>query len=178
MKAKYSADRLYRRIYSALRCTPAAFDCGKLCGGACCQDSEHGTGMYLYPGEEAMFSSSREWAKIEDSDFLCAGRAVKILSCPGKCNRSLRPLACRLFPLVPYMKSDGGIKIIFDPRAAAFCPLRKTGVLASFKHHVEKCVNILKKTECGRTFIKEQSSLIDDYVEITGKFIRKKGIEK
>ena len=33
--------------------TPLKSDCGRLCGGACCQGDD-ATGMLLFPGEEAL----------------------------------------------------------------------------------------------------------------------------
>ena len=33
--------------------TPLKTDCGRLCGGACCEGDEE-TGMLLFPGEDAL----------------------------------------------------------------------------------------------------------------------------
>lgn len=170
MTMKYNPKKLYRHVYRILDSTPIHADCGRLCGAACCRDSEHGTGMYLYPGENAVFTPAPFWALIEDSDFITSGKPVPFLTCPGHCERDIRPLACRVFPLVPYMNKSGEIKIIFDPRAAAFCPLRKTGVLASFYKDVRLAVNVLKKFPRVREFIRAQSELIDEYTEFAKRF--------
>lgn len=158
--------KIYRHIYSILNnVTPLPYDCGKLCKGACCQDNEVGTGMYLYPCEIRMFNSFADWAEIELSDFTYKYGNVHILSCKGKCNRDERPLACRIFPLVPYEK-DGVVQVIMDPRAFSLCPVaRSMKVSNEFKDAVFRVTNILKKTKEGREFIKEQSRLIDEYAE-------------
>ena len=36
--------------------TPLKSDCGRLCGGACCQGDD-ATGMLLFPGEEALYTA-------------------------------------------------------------------------------------------------------------------------
>ena len=36
--------------------TPLKTDCGRLCQGACCQGDE-GTGMLLFPGEDALYAA-------------------------------------------------------------------------------------------------------------------------
>ena len=50
-----------------------------------------------------------------------------LLICPGKCSRENRPLACRVFPLVPCLKEDGGVDVCTDERSRAICPLARQG---------------------------------------------------
>ena len=41
--------------------TPLKTDCGRACGGACCQPDEDGQGgMLLFPGEEALYADLPE----------------------------------------------------------------------------------------------------------------------
>ncbi len=77
--------------------TPLKRDCGRSCGAACCQSDEDGQGgMLLFPGEETLYASLPEsWSILPDSAVIPEGR---ILVCDGRCDRSARPLSCRLFP--------------------------------------------------------------------------------
>jgi len=164
---KYDFTNIYQRAYKILEnVTPLPYDCGKLCKGACCKDNDVGTGMYLYPCEIKMYKNLPEWAEIEKSDFVYGGKAAHILSCNEHCDRKMRPLACRIFPLVPY--DDGeGIKIIMDPRAMDMCPVaRGMKVSPEFINAVTRAMNMLKKTKEGKEFIREQSRIIDDYINI------------
>ena len=116
-------EKFYGKIYSMLSSTPLITDCGRLCGHICCSDTDAGEGMYLYPFENVMFGEDTPFAKISDCDFKAGGRKVDFLTCEGFCTRECRPLACRVFPLVPYVTKEGELKVIFDPRAVGFCPL-------------------------------------------------------
>lgn len=161
-------QNLYRRLR---RVTPLKADCGRLCGAICCQDLEEGAGMYLYPGEEALFSQKDAWAKISGSDFCVdykENKFAKILQCPGTCDRAMRPLACRIFPLVPYIeKKTGALLVVVDPRAKAMCPLASAFALddfdAEFVTSVQKASNALYKVRQTRAFLWAQSRLIDRY---------------
>ncbi len=146
--------------------TPCKTDCGALCGAACCADSDAGTGMYLYPAEECMLRPLPAWAEIEASGFFYGDREALILSCPGRCDRNLRPLACRIFPLVPYKKKGERMKIIYDPRATAMCPLTASELTEEFIEAVTRAMRAVVKTKEGRMFIEAQSELIDEYVRL------------
>ena len=100
--------------------TPLKRDCGRVCGAACCASLEgEETGMMLFPGEEALYRDRPGWRITE------TGRGA-LLFCPGTCEREERPLACRLFPLLP-RPEEGGIKAVVDQRAKAVCPLARQG---------------------------------------------------
>ncbi len=61
---------------------------------------------------------------IEPSGYEYAqGKQVLFASCEGFCDRSLRPLACRVFPLVPYLTAKDLLILPIDPRAHTLCPL-------------------------------------------------------
>lgn len=95
--------------------TPLEFDCGKICETKCCKGDEN-TGMLLFPGEEKLIDENMEIRVTENGD--------KIAVCSGSCDRSKRPLSCRIYPFFPLIKEFRGktrIKIIFDLRAD--CPL-------------------------------------------------------
>lgn len=124
MKLKMSKEEFYNMIYSVLgNVTPLKVDCGQLCNGACCEVTDDITGMYLFPGEEAMYKNMPEWAKIYDTDFSCNGKYIDLFTCNGTCDRRLRPLSCRIFPLVPYVKKGEKMEIRMDVRGRGMCPL-------------------------------------------------------
>lgn len=124
MKLKMSKEEFYNMIYAVLGdVTPLCVDCGQLCDGACCAVTEEITGMYLFPGEEVMYKNMPEWAQIYDTDFSYNGKYADLFTCTGKCDRNLRPLSCRIFPLVPYVKRGEKMDIRMDVRGRGMCPL-------------------------------------------------------
>ncbi|MFA7637444.1 MAG: hypothetical protein WCX81_06745 [Monoglobales bacterium] len=113
----------YTQIYKLTEnVTPLPVDCGKLCDGCCCKGDED-TGMYLFPGEKVMYEDNPSWAKIRKSGFTFGSYRIDFLSCTGSCDRSLRPLACRIFPLFPYIDISGELHVMMDPRGKGICPL-------------------------------------------------------
>ena len=101
--------------------TPLLSDCGRVCGGACCQpDADGQGGMLLFPGEEQLYDPLPPGWRLERDDGVCEGAALLI--CDGTCRREARPLSCRLFPLLP---SPRGCRM--DRRAWAVCPLMESG---------------------------------------------------
>ncbi len=120
--------------------TPLKRDCGRSCGAACCQSDEDGQGgMLLFPGEETLYASLPEgWSIQPDSAVIPEGL---VLVCDGRCDRSTRPLSCRLFPLLP---TRTGARM--DRRAWAVCPLMesgKRGLDPDFVQAVEQAGRIL-----------------------------------
>ena len=107
--------------------TPLKTDCGRLCGGACCQ-GDSGTGMLLFPGEEALYERCG-FARVIPASFTLGGQTARLLVCDGHCPRDERPLACRLFPLFLAFLKSGGTKVRLDRRAAHVCPLLDYGVI-------------------------------------------------
>lgn len=101
--------------------TPLRVDCGRYCGGACCQSDEDGQGgMLLFPGEEKLYDPLPPGFEISPDDGVLPG--ALLITCSGQCERKARPLACRLFPLLPTPK---GCRM--DRRAWAVCPLMEHG---------------------------------------------------
>lgn len=101
--------------------TPLRQDCGRICGGACCECDEDGQGgMLLFPGEEMLYDPLPEGFSIIRDDLVMEG--AKLLICGGQCDRKDRPLSCRLFPLLP---TEKGAKM--DRRGWAMCPLMEWG---------------------------------------------------
>ena len=170
MNVAYIYLQIYRLFDSA---TPLKFDCGKLCGSACCEGDD--SGMYLFPGEESVYNLLHpDWAKVEKSDFTYEFQGktknVSLLVCGGECDRYVRPLACRIFPLTPYLEKDGKLTVIMDPRAKSICPisreLEEDELDAKFVRQVKKAFLPLMKNEEFRAFMKAYSEYLDEF----GKF--------
>ncbi len=164
-------SEIYKSIYKFFdNTTPLTVDCGKLCNGACCvSDDEEETGMYLFPGEEVLFLNNPEF-KVIDSEFEYNGKCAKIVICKGTCERDLRPLSCRIFPLIPYIKNDN-FDIIFDPRAKSLCPLCDLPDFSQldrkFILKVRKVTKLLTKFKETRTFLESLTDILDDYLKFT-----------
>ena len=101
--------------------TPLTQDCGALCGAACCRSLEgETTGMLLFPGEESLLQGE------EGYRFLATEHGT-LLICAGHCRRSMRPLACMLYPLLPLLR-EGCVKVGMNAAAHGHCPLARMGV--------------------------------------------------
>ncbi len=146
--------------------TPLKMNCGRLCGGACCQDDETGeNGMLLFPGEEALYARPIEGFpfRLADDDTLFPGG--KRLICQGHCPREQRPLACRLFPLRVRI-SDGRAVAEIDPRAWCVCPLPEQGGLRAmsraFVEAVEQAGDLLLADPAQRAALESEQRLLDE----------------
>ena len=103
------------------KATPLKGDCGRVCGGACCRPDEDGQGgMLLFPGEERLYDPLPPGWRLERDAGVLDG--AWLLICDGTCDRRMRPLSCRLFPLLP---TPAGCRM--DRRAWAVCPLMDSG---------------------------------------------------
>lgn len=162
-------SEIYKSIYNFYAdTTPLCVDCGKLCGGACCEsDDNEETGMYLFPGEEKLFINNPDF-KIIDSEFFYGKDCAKILICKGTCNRSERPLSCRIFPIIPYIKGND-FDLIFDPRAKSVCPLLSLSDINEldevFIKKTKSVIKLLLKFEKTRAFLKALTDILDDYLK-------------
>lgn len=157
---------LYQTVYNMLGVlTPLPFDCGTLCQSACCQ-GDTDSGMYLFPGEEIL---------LRTAGFICisptdlefeSGRRILLATCPGQCERSLRPLSCRIFPLTPYLTPEGRLDIRMDPRANSLCPLARNLTVEElnpdFFQAVEGVCRLILDDEDGRDFISCLSQILDE----------------
>lgn len=126
-----------RRIYERLdEVTPVDFDCGKLCGEVCCvYDGEdyrnEELALYLLPGEELMYedSDSFELYYIDSSEIKYPHSwkgQIYLVKCvdPPKCDRKIRPIQCRTFPLIPHLTKNGEFHLIFDESEFPYkCPI-------------------------------------------------------
>ena len=129
--------------------TPLKSDCGRVCGARCCQSLEgEETGMLLFPEEEDFYEDKDGWRIVP------AGREL-LLICPGECDRGDRPLACRMFPLIP-IPTEEGIAVRTDERSRAVCPLArqgKKGMDPAFVDAVRRAGEILLQDDQQKAFL-------------------------
>lgn len=154
-------ENVIKSCYSVLRkATPLDFDCGKICNGKCCKGDEK-TGMLLFPGEEKLIDPDINVTETESGD--------KLAVCNGSCNRSKRPLSCRIYPLFPVLSDDGAIKVCFDYRAD--CPLTKQEYRFNkrFIKGVKRVGKYLLLNEETKSFYLELSDACNDYYELVKK---------
>ncbi|MCR4755954.1 MAG: hypothetical protein K5868_10615 [Lachnospiraceae bacterium] len=142
-----SIDR-YREIYRILDSSaPAVYDCGTLCGAACCNGASFANEesyIYLLPGEMDYLESvgcELKAVKEKHSDHNLPkswGEYVYVAHCPGKneCKREVRPIQCRTFPLQPYISPDGEFKMILCNSDLPYsCPFIEGEVAVSEDFH-------------------------------------------
>ena len=104
--------------------------------------------MLLFPGEEDFCGDGEGWRIIP------AGKDL-LLICPGACERENRPLACRMFPLLPLWR-DGAVKVAMDARSRAVCPLAEMGLRGlreDFRAVVRRCGELLAEDAGQRAFL-------------------------
>lgn len=117
----------YKRIYAMLdEVSPIDMDCGKLCGALCCtcdndnDSSDYNMGIYLLPGEDKLFTKNEDWLRwstelAEDYEYPDSWHGlVYFVRCktPPVCDRKMRPIQCRTYPLTPHINSDGILEMI------------------------------------------------------------------
>lgn len=166
-----SKKRLYLKLYQILeRVTPLKSDCGLLCNKACCDGGDEDLGRYLFPGEELLLSGL-EYFRITPTDIqLKNGNPVLLAICDGKCDRRLRPLACRIFPLTPYLTYRGTLTLEMDIRAVGTCPLAKgkntPPLQLDFIRAVRQSIRIMSQDSDIVSFIETLSRILDEYAQL------------
>jgi len=153
---------LYLKVYQMFdRVHPLRFNCGRLCDQVCCRGTDTETGMYLFPGEEELHQES-DFLTITEANFQLNGQPVLLATCTGSCNRSMRPLACRIFPLTPIITPKDILLIKMDPRAGGLCPLARKDnpypLRPEFKTAVRRSFAILIQDPEIRAFLREFST--------------------
>lgn len=122
--------RTYEKIYVLLdKATPLKEDCGRLCQKVCCRQDNQNLGMYLLPGEEALFTKKEPWLRWEEQeaeayDFPTSWKGkVYFIRCLKDCPREKRPIQCRTFPLAPHLE-EGKLMLILENIPLPYrCPL-------------------------------------------------------
>lgn len=145
----------YDALYALLGdLTPLTADCGEVCAAACCKGNEN-DGMLLFPGEA-------EWCGFDGQITRDNGRELFV--CDGRCERTRRPLSCRLFPLFPILTEDGRVKAVYDPRAYRVCPLVQLQQNVRLDRRFVRAVRAVGRRvaadPAGAAFLKEQTAEI------------------
>ena len=130
---KRTIQKIYQRLDEV---TPVDFDCWKLCGEVCCvydADETHTEELVLYllPGEELMYEDSPDFELYYmDSSEIRYPHSWKdniyLVKCknPPRCDRSIRPIQCRTFPLVPHISKNGEFHLVLDETEFPYeCPI-------------------------------------------------------
>ena len=130
-----------QKIYDMLEeVSPLDYDCGKLCGEICCvydESEEHeAVGLFLLPGEELMYEDSDSFnlyaVDSKEVDFPPSWKEdVFMVECinPPKCDRSIRPIQCRTFPLIAHISKDRKLHLILDENEIPYeCPIMKDNI--------------------------------------------------
>lgn len=127
--------RTYLAIYRLLdKVSPLPYDCGKLCGAACCtcESGEEELGIYLLPGEDKVHDRNAAWLSwssenAQDFDFPDSWKGkVYFVRCktPPVCPREKRPMQCRTFPLAPHIDDKGELSLVYNDVDLPYtCPL-------------------------------------------------------
>ncbi|WP_292776075.1 hypothetical protein [Methanobrevibacter sp.] len=115
------------------------FNCGELCNSICCtvENGEKNNViaemvLYLLPGEEEMLDNESDWFEIfyettDEIEYPDSWKGnVYYIKCtnPPHCNRRLRPIQCRSFPLSPHLDKDDNLHLIYDEDDMTYqCPI-------------------------------------------------------
>ena len=153
------------RAYALLEeLTPLTTDCGAVCGGRCCQESADSEGMLLFPGEETFLAEDGYTIRPADGGYL--------LTCGGTCDRTRRPLACRIFPLFPYVTEEGRVRAVYDPRGYRMCPLVRECAHVPLDRHFVRAVRmagrILMEDPACAAFLRQNSIEIAELNRLVG----------
>jgi hypothetical protein len=165
-----SIEKIHERLDEV---SPVDFDCEKLCGEICCVfDSEEypndDLALFLMPGEELMYEDSEEFelyyidAKELDFPHYWKGD-VCLVKCinPPRCDRSIRPIQCRTFPLVPHISKNGEFHLVLDASEFPYeCPL--------IENHIDFRKDFLTETfEVWKMLIR--NPLVYDFVDMDSR---------
>ena len=170
LEMKKSIEKIYERLDEV---SPVDFDCGKLCGEVCCvydADATHTEELVLYllPGEELMYEDSPDFELYYvDSSEIKYPHSWKdniyLVKCtnPPKCDRSIRPIQCRTFPLVPHISKNGEFHLILDETEFPYeCPI--------LRDHIKLNDDFIKVTyEVWKMLIR--NPLVYDLVDMDSK---------
>ena len=162
-----------REAYAILNnTTPLSVDCGSLCGSCCCHVED--SGMLLLPGEAEILQDEPGYTFLpydlpeKENQAAASESADLLLLCSGTCRRTMRPFACRIFPLYPLLRPSAKVKdgialhLILDPRAYGLCPLTLVHfpLRGIFRHLVRQATRVLLQDDLLRAWMLEDSEHI------------------
>ena len=120
--------------------------------------------MLLFPGEEELYRDQAGWRMLDTA-------SGKLIICPGACDREKRPLACRMFPLLPVIR-NGQVRAAVDQRARGVCPLARQGLRAmdpAFADAVREAGETLAAEEKQRRFLETLTMEQDELRQLREK---------
>lgn len=151
--------QLILKAYELLdRVTPLTRDCGRLCLKKCCKGDDK-TGMLLFPGEEEILKDNEDFNIIETTGNF----GYKMVVCGGKCDRRLRPLACRIYPYFPMITGDG-YDVRADIRGVTSCPILYDSIKPdyAFIRQIRKVARLFDRNDKLREYIININNMLDD----------------
>jgi len=161
------ANKQLREAYALLeKATPLGRkDCGSVCDAYCCSDAL-GDSMELFPYEKELFEKL-DGFEVTDGE-------IPAVKCSGRCERENRPLACRIYPLFPLIVNEEGterIRVIYDPRATASCPLcaHKAKLDRRFVRAVRRAGKYLLCDEQSAAYLRKTSEYLTELIELEVK---------
>ena len=153
------SDESLNKLYELLEdVTPQRYDCGLLCGAACCR-GDRKDGMLLFPGEKEAFAGKDGYTVRFNSAYGCDE-----VVCSGSCRREERPLSCRIYPYFFYVREDGSVTVAPDVRALEGCPLAEKGTGASrlFLRRMRMAALVLERDPAQTTFLRQVGAALTD----------------
>ena len=156
---RFSKDILNKAYELLGDVTPLSYDCGLLCSRVCCKGGD-GDGMLLFPGEREFFDSKEGYKVMTDAEY-----GYDYVVCTAACERTERPLSCRIFPYFFYVRSDGALTVSPDIRAAEKCPLTGNGidVSKSFLRRLRMCAKLLETDGETVDFLRRMTEIMTDF---------------
>lgn len=123
--------------------------------------------MWLFPGEEELLRTEPAFQIELLESGLPNGRRLFWLTCQGECPREWRPLACRIFPLAPFVKKDL-VTVDIDPRAKRLCPLAegRQKLQPEFIRTVGRVCRDLAREPEIMEFFKLWNEAMEDFIKI------------
>lgn len=139
--------------------TPQRYDCGLLCGAACCR-GDGMDGMLLFPGEKEAFAGKDGYTVRFNSAYGCDE-----VVCSDSCRREERPLSCRIYPYFFYVREDGSVTVAPDVRALEGCPLAREGIDASpdFLRRMRMAALVLQRDPEQTAFLRQVGAALTDF---------------
>ena len=97
----------------------------------------------------------------------------RLAVCNGTCDRSKRPLACRIFPFQITVDEKNKTFVEFDQRGRGICPLITLSDQVEFNKkfisRLKKVGKLLKKDEVILEFLKKQTEETDQILKFIGE---------
>ncbi len=168
---------LLRHIKAAYRAmgkvTPLPADCGNLCNSACCHTpagAHRQYGMLLFPGEWRLLRRHPFFRVRSHKGPKGFEKQVQFAVCKGRCNRKHRPLACRIYPLIPALSQDGTVQAVPDAKAVYRCPLLQdptSFITPEFYSAVKRAGDALRTCPALRKHLQARTEQNQDFARFT-----------